>query len=134
MPEKLRKGPKIQLGTIGRYTMGYGHYLVRVQATYRFRYTLPTWAIGNSKPIQVKRSPAIHDAKIAKKLSRFLASQLEFFVATSALGIDEMNQDERKRVLFRFLDQQINDWSRRVVVGMPSLCEVKNQAIDGSDC
>ncbi len=90
--------------------MGYGHYLVRVQTTYHFRYTLPSWAIGNPKPIQLKRSLAIHDAKAAKKLSRHLASQLELFLITSSLGIVDMNQDERKRVLFRFLEQEISDW------------------------
>lgn len=41
--------------------MSYGHYLVRDQTTYHFRYTLPIWAIGNPKPIHVKRTLAIHD-------------------------------------------------------------------------
>lgn len=90
--------------------MGYGHYLVRVQTTYHFRYTLPIWAIGNPKPIHVKRSLAIHDAKNAKKFSRHLATKLDLFIATSSLEIVEMNQDERKRVLFAYLDQQIQEW------------------------
>jgi site-specific recombinase XerD len=106
--------------------MGYGHYLVRVQTTYHFRYTLPTWAIGNSKPIQLKKSLAIHDVKTAKKLSMHLASQVHLFVTTSNLEFVEMNQDERKRVLFRFLEQQISDWKSAHANG-PRLTKEQHQ-------
>jgi integrase len=90
--------------------MGYGNYLIRVQTTWHFRFTLPPLSIGNSRPLQIKRSLALHDTKTAKKLSSYLAGQLELFMTTSNLGLVGMDQDERKRVLFAYLDQQINDW------------------------
>lgn len=90
--------------------MEYGSFLAQVGTTFHFRYTLPPWAIGNSRPLQLKRSLGVHDMKLAKKFSRFLASQVDLFLTTSNLGLMNMNQEDRKKVLFQYLEQQIQEW------------------------
>lgn len=90
--------------------MAYGSFLAQVGTTFHFRYTLPPWTLGNPKPLQLKRSLGVHDMKLAKKFTRFLASQMDLFLTTSNLGLIDMNQEERKKVLFQYLEQQIQEW------------------------
>ena len=106
--------------------MSYGSYLVLVKSTYYFRYVLPSFSIGNSKPFQIKKSLELHCAKTARKLTRFLAGQLELFVSTANLGLADMNHEERKRVLFFYLEEKIREW-KTVHANGPRLTREQHQ-------
>lgn len=88
--------------------MAYRTYLVRIQTTFHFRYIIPVYMLGNDVPLVIKRSLREHDRKRAARLSRYLVGQLENFITLS--GGYGMDLQERKRVLFRYLEEQINEW------------------------
>ena len=90
--------------------MAYWAYPVRVGTTFHFRFTLPPYSLGNSKAYQIKRSLGVHEVRVAKKLSRYLATQLELFVGTLNLGSEAMDQSKRKQILATYLDSQIAEW------------------------
>jgi integrase len=64
--------------------------------------------LGNEAPLVIKRSLKEHNRKRAARLSRFLAVQLENFITLSS-GYD-MDDQERKRILFRYLEEKISEW------------------------
>ncbi|SFJ26562.1 hypothetical protein SAMN04488082_102153 [Desulfomicrobium apsheronum] len=95
--------------------MAYRTYLVRVQTTFHFRYTIPRYTLGNDVPLVIKMTLKEHDRKRATRLSMYLVVQLDNFITLS--GGYDMDQQERKRVLFRYLEEQINEWKLLHAVG-----------------
>ena len=88
--------------------------------------------LGNEAPLVIKRSLKEHDRRRAARLSRFLAVQLENFITLN--GWNFMNSSDRKRVLFEYLEQQIDEWKLLHASGPRLTKEQLNSKIEQAAC